>query len=579
MALTADDKARLALEKELAQLRKKESETQKQINEWSKKNTTYAKKKVINLKEQLEEEKELTLEGKNRLKDHTKLESLQKSFKKSLSQATAQTKELVNAEAELQSIKRLGVEDDFSEKEILEDILKQRNKMIALSSEQEMLDYDHEGAMEAINEMIGDKEGMDEGELAILEEEIKKNKAIANSLNEQSSATQLSEEAQEGILGALGTSKAAMKGLVASARQFAAAMMANPAMAIAAAVLMVITLVIKAAKHVRDVSTEFGVGYVNAGKLAFEMAKVNPVLRAAGIEVDALGKSLFDTFKTMSAVTTENMNKLGVLNLKFGVTGDTAAGLAQIVQRELGGSIGDNIDRVGEFAKAFDKAGVSAEAALSDMVENSKLLYDYMGGAVDQFAQATIAAHKLGLGLDTVASIADSLLDFETSIAETMNASLMIGRQLNFDRARGLALEGDTLGAVQDITRQLGGVAEYQKLNVLQRRALADALGVGTDELSALVRGENTVQVEQDTALVASNKNLIEALYANTAAQRGEKEQKSKADKKAERAEEIKNKKEKDKLIQKQIELAEAELLAMKQMKADMHTVAGLTNK
>jgi len=198
MALTADDKARLALEKELAQLRKKESETQKQINEWSKKNTTYAKKKVINLKEQLEEEKELTLEGKNRLKDHTKLESLQKSFKKSLSQATAQTKELVNAEAELQSIKRLGVEDDFSEKEILEDILKQRNKMIALSSEQEMLDYDHEGAMEAINEMIGDKEGMDEDELKILEAEIEKNKAIANSLNEQSSATQLSEEAQEG---------------------------------------------------------------------------------------------------------------------------------------------------------------------------------------------------------------------------------------------------------------------------------------------------------------------------------------------------------------------------------------------
>jgi len=250
------------------------------------------------------------------------------------------------------------------------------------------------------------------------------------------------------------------------------------------------------------------------------MAKVNPALRAAGVEVDGLGKSLFDTFKTMGAVTTDNMNKLGFLNLKMGVTSDTAAGLAQIVQRELGGSIGENIDRVSEFSKEFDNAGVSAESALSDMVDNSKMLYDYMGGSVDQFVKATIQAHKLGLGLDTVASIADSLLDFETSIESTMQASLLIGKQLNFDRARGLALEGDTLGAVQDITKQLGGVAEYQKLNVLQRRGLAEALGVGTDELSALIRGE-AVEMKGDP-VIQSQAKLIEAINSNTVAVKGE---------------------------------------------------------
>ena len=250
------------------------------------------------------------------------------------------------------------------------------------------------------------------------------------------------------------------------------------------------------------------------------MLKVNPVLRAAGIEIKGLGKSLFDTFQTIGAVTTENINKLGFLNLQFGVTSDTAAGLAQIVQRELGGSIGENIDRVSDFARQFSEAGVGAEAALADMATNSKFLYEFMGGSVDQFVKATIQARKLGLNLSTVASIADSLLDFETSISNTMSASLLIGRQLNFDRARGLALEGNTLDAVQDITKQLGGVAEFQKLNVLQRRGLAEALGVGVDELSALIRGE-AVEMKGDPVIKSQGK-LIEAINSNTVAQKGE---------------------------------------------------------
>ena len=153
-----------------------------------------------------------------------------------------------------------------------------------------------------------------------------------------------------------------------------------------------------------------------------------------------------------------------------------------------------------------------------------------MGGSVDQFVKATIEARKLGLNLSTVANIADSLLDFETSISNTMSASLLIGRQLNFDRARGLALEGNTLDAVQDITKQLGGVAEFQKLNVLQRRGLAEALGVGEDELSALIRGE-AVELKSDPVIQSQGK-LIEAINSNTVAQKGEDFLKSRQDNK-----------------------------------------------
>ena len=70
-----------------------------------------------------------------------------------------------------------------------------------------------------------------------------------------------------------------------------------------------------------------------------------------------------------------------------------------------------------------------------------------------------------------------------------MEASLMIGKQLNFNRARSLALEGDVAGAAKDVMNQIGGQAEFSKLNVLQRRALADSIGVSVDELSRLTSG------------------------------------------------------------------------------------------
>ena len=518
--MAVDDKARLALEKGIVQEKKKEADLQKKINKMVADGADQRKKAFKNTVKDLETQKELTLQAKNRLKDHNKFISLEKTYAKSLATSTKLTKEVLDTNIQTDAHEKLKEKSGFKQKEVLESIVNQRNKMIGLSTEQQMLDYDHQTTIDEIKDLLSDTTDMSEGEVKYLQSQLDYNESIAKSLNKQSAATQMSAEAQEGVLGALGTSKDAMKGIVAGARQFLAAMLANPVTAIVAGLLMLVTLVIKAAKHVRQVSEDFGVGYVNAGKLAFEMAKVNLALRAAGVEVDALGKSLFDTFKTMSAVTTENMNKLGFLNLKFGVTSDTAAGLAQIVQRELGGSIGENIDRVSEFAKEFDVAGVSAEKALSDMVENSKMLYDFMGGSVDQFIKATIHAHKLGLSLDTVASIADSLLDFESSIESTMQASLLIGRQLNFDRARGLALEGNTLGAVQDITKQLGGVAEFQKLNVLQRRGLAEALGVGTDELSALIRGE-AVELKSDPVIQSQGK-LIEAINSNTVAQKGE---------------------------------------------------------
>ena len=103
---------------------------------------------------------------------------------------------------------------------------------------------------------------------------------------------------------------------------------------------------------------------------------------------------------------------------------------------------------------------------------------------------AAVEAKKMGVSLSEVASISDSLLSFEESISAQMEASVLLGREINLDRARQLNLAGDQAGMMREIQAQVGTEAEFNKMNVLQRQALANAIGLSTSDLSKLIREE-----------------------------------------------------------------------------------------
>ena len=111
----------------------------------------------------------------------------------------------------------------------------------------------------------------------------------------------------------------------------------------------------------------------------------------------------------------------------------------------------------------------------------------------DNLAKAAIAARKLGLNLSTVDKIAESIMDIEGSIEREMEASMLIGRQMSLDRARQLVMEGDMIGVLAEVKRQAGGAAEFAKLDFIQRKSLAAAVGLEVSELAKLAAGEAEV--------------------------------------------------------------------------------------
>ena len=110
-----------------------------------------------------------------------------------------------------------------------------------------------------------------------------------------------------------------------------------------------------------------------------------------------------------------------------------------------------------------------------------------LGGSVEEIAKAVTQAKLFGASLEDVASAGRQLLDFEDSITNELEAELMLGKDLNLERARAAALAGDQVTLAQELQEQAGSFDEFGKMNVLQQEALAAALGMQSDQLADIL--------------------------------------------------------------------------------------------
>ena len=116
-------------------------------------------------------------------------------------------------------------------------------------------------------------------------------------------------------------------------------------------------------------------------------------------------------------------------------------------------------------------------------------------------AKAVAVAKSLGAEFKTIADAAGTLLDFESSIQKELEAELLIGRDLNLEKARLLALNGDIEGVGRELIAQAGGLNELQSMNVIQQQALAGALGLSSDQLSDILLNQKSLNATAQEGL------------------------------------------------------------------------------
>ena len=151
-------------------------------------------------------------------------------------------------------------------------------------------------------------------------------------------------------------------------------------------------------------------------------------------------------------------------------------------------------------------------------------------GGAEGLASAAFAAAKLGSNLKTVEKVSESLLQFEDSITNEIQAELLLGKEFNFEIARSAALFGDLETVASEVNKQIGSAAEFSEMNVIQQNALAKTFGLQRDELADILvqqqnlndtrgaylsLGEETIQQLKDTGKI--EKGVFDRIKNNTA--------------------------------------------------------------
>jgi len=152
------------------------------------------------------------------------------------------------------------------------------------------------------------------------------------------------------------------------------------------------------------------------------------------------------------------------------------------------------------------RIGINFKTTLAEAAKISGQLAAQLGYNPERIAKAVVQAKEFGMTLEQTAKIGETLLNFESSIENELKAELLTGRQLNLERARAAALSGDQATLSAEIAKNVGTAADFAKMNTLQQKSLAEAVGMTADELSntlrrreeALASGKSLAQVTEE---------------------------------------------------------------------------------
>ena len=205
------------------------------------------------------------------------------------------------------------------------------------------------------------------------------------------------------------------------------------------------------AELAEKLSNEFGIGFKEAIKLAPAVADMS---KSLGVSV-AEGAAFFGTMTEIAGLTDQQALDMGRMVEQLAVAN-----------------------------------GVAPGAVMKDIAASSETFAKFSDVSGENIFRTAIQAKKLGISLDDVAGIAENMVDFSSSIEAEMKASVMTGKQLNFQRARELALMGDTENMMKAVLDQVGSESEFLSMNLHQRKAIAAAAGTDLSVMMKLVAKE-----------------------------------------------------------------------------------------
>ena len=275
-----------------------------------------------------------------------------------------------------------------------------------------------------------------------------------------------------------------------------------------------------------SISKNIGYGASEANRMARGMQLTSVFSNATNLTMknmtEAMGQ-LNEATGFVAEYSKDTLETQIMLTKQFGLTGEEAAGIYKLSVLTGKSSEKVNDEMVGAFVAARNaaKVGVPFKTVIAEASKLSGQLKANLGANPETIVKSIVQAKALGTALEQTASQGEKLLDFSSSIESELKAELLTGKQLNLERARAAALAGDQVALAEELNKNIGSYEDFTKMNVLQQKALAESVGLTTDQLAnqlekqklAKESGKSLAQITKEEALQAEKRKEIQQKF------------------------------------------------------------------
>lgn len=180
-----------------------------------------------------------------------------------------------------------------------------------------------------------------------------------------------------------------------------------------------------------------------------------------------------------------NLEAITLMTQRLGVSEEAATKVAARAEA-FGQNSRLNVETIQNMNNELYNSGQSTATfsqLMSSVSEATGQVAASFGFSNTAIARAVNGVRKMGLNLLQARNISEGLLDFEQSFGAELEAELFLGRDINLDKARMLALQGNIVGATSEVMKITKGLTAEQRKSPVIMGALANIIGLSVDEL------------------------------------------------------------------------------------------------
>ena len=259
-----------------------------------------------------------------------------------------------------------------------------------------------------------------------------------------------------------------------------------------------------------DFGRSLGMSSSMANKVAGSARAIGSAMGMTREQSVASAEAIYSEIGGVEKLSNSTMKTFMKLNVHGGITAETLGRMHQMskLTGAEAGTVAKNIANTAQESIKSMKVNVSMKQVMEGVSKVSNRMLLSAGGYSKAITTSVVQAKKLGLEMEQVESIANSLLNIEDSIAAEMEAELLTGKELNLEKAREAALNGDNAKLMEALAEQGITAADYGNMNRIQQEALAKSLGMSSEEMAKMLVTQKQNEASNQDLLDTQNKGI-----------------------------------------------------------------------